>query len=118
MKIKKQISIANLCIDTGAKSTLLTPKGYKKIRDSLRDVEFKKLTIEGIGGGSSALVKIIPSISIITDNREIKLKNVPALLKVAPFPHCDVVLGMDALFNTLHSIDFKNSLITLIAERH
>lgn len=103
----------NLCIDTGAASSAIVTKGYKKIRSNIRGRKIQKIRVNDIGGSKYILGKKIEKMTVGLGTSNLILENVAALSKVNASTGCDAILGRDFLSKKLISIDFKSRKLNI-----
>ncbi|USI30268.1 hypothetical protein ACD631_21090 (plasmid) [Alteromonas macleodii] len=101
----------NICLDSGAVSSYLSPRFYRNVRDSLIDEKVIKLTSDNDSGTDSALGKIVGSLIVVVGGKEIKLIDTPALFRHPNLSQCDLVIGQDVM-KKMKRIDTKNRTIT------
>lgn len=101
----------NICLDSGAVTSYLSPRFYRNVRDSLFDVKVVKLKSANDSGNDSALGKIVKSLVLVVEGNELELFDTPVLFRHFNLSQCDLVIGQDIL-KSMKKIDVQNRTIT------
>lgn len=109
--LNKTLTEQNICLDSGAVASYLSPRFYRNVRDSLIDEKVIKLTSDNDSGTDSALGKIVKSLIVVMGGKELKLIDTPVLFRHFNLSQCDLVIGQDVM-KKMKKIDTKNRTIT------
>lgn len=101
----------NICLDSGAVSTLSTSKFFSKIKDMLVGTPTSIMNINNSFLAMSVRAKILERFKIYLGDHEITLENVPVLIDRIQWSHCDLIAGSDFISNNLKVMDIKNNAI-------
>lgn len=100
----------NICLDTGAKNSYLSPKIYSKSKHLLQNKEVVIVSADSQMGSQSNLGKIIDEIEINLNSRTITLSDIPIFVRHNSLEQCDLIAGFDILQNFV-SLDISNRSI-------
>ncbi|RZF82990.1 hypothetical protein EXT46_05930 [Pseudoalteromonas sp. CO325X] len=112
----KFIEGANICIDSGSRTTVLMPKTYKIMRDLLQSERVVNVGADEIIGKMIALGKIVPLMKLYIRGDNFSLDNVPILFRANNSLICNLVLGQDFLSKYMKSISIKHRYVDFIKQ--
>lgn len=99
----------NICIDSGAKDSFITPKMYRKIRSSIKESKITPLVINSFTGNNLTYGRIIKFFS----SNFFTLKNIYAVSNGDIMPPCDLVIGNDFLFENIIELNIYERELVL-----
>lgn len=97
----------NVCLDTGAKSSVFMPKLYKKTRHLLRHKGTVKFSVTEVVGKMETLGKVVDNSELLIGDTTMSLTKTPIFYRASTSFICDIVLGRDVLSKTTVSFSLK-----------
>lgn len=108
----KSLDNSVMCLDSGAKESIIAKSIYKNISAEYSNIEVDILNYSSPFGERRILVKKIPSAHILAGSKEANFSSIPVSTSSDISLDCDIVLGMDFLKDVV-SLNFSTKTLRI-----